>query len=211
MLKIKQYTKEELFDLVNTKDLSNAKRTLTRLGYEFITEGRGDNYRLTITATPTPFKMFCIEELGFNPNTDFEKLKTFLYVCFCDETARELPFSALERMFAEERTPIERHTLSFWMKHLRKLGLLHIDKTEAIYFVSFSIDSKVYTEEITKEKYVEAWASYWKAINEGEYEDGLAAMRKVAGGKVFKKYKIVENGIYADVINRLVEILEAEI
>lgn len=208
MLNIKTYTKADLVDLFNTDRLDSIKRTLTRLGYEFTTKGKGDTYRLTITNTPSPFKMFCIEELGFAASTDFNKLESFLYSYFCDDEIRDLPLAAMERVFSEIADAIERHTLSKWVKQLKSLDLIHTDTTDPIYYVSFTIGDKIYTEEIDEVKYKAAWIAYWNARNTGCYSDGLSAMSKIAGGKVFKKYRTVDNAIYTDTINRLIEILD---
>ena len=80
MLDIKTYSRQELIDLFKTERIDSIKNKLQRQGYKFTTSGRGKELTLTITEQPLlPLRTFAIEELGFSPQTDFDRLEIFLY------------------------------------------------------------------------------------------------------------------------------------
>ena len=79
MLDMRTYTRQELIDIFKTDRLDSIKAKIQRRGYIYTTSGRGDTFTMTITGLPPRFKTFCIERLGFAPQTDFERLKVFLY------------------------------------------------------------------------------------------------------------------------------------
>ena len=73
MLDIRTYTREELITIFKTNRLDSIKAKLKRQGYEFETSGRAETATVTITKQPLRFRRFCIDELGFAPQTDFKK------------------------------------------------------------------------------------------------------------------------------------------
>lgn len=91
MLDLRQYTRQELIDLFKTQRLDSIKAKLQRNGYKYTTQGRGKEFTLTITELPLRFRNFCIDELHFAPQTDFVKLKNFLYRFMFDEDFRHMP------------------------------------------------------------------------------------------------------------------------
>ena len=124
MLRITTYTREDLMEIFNTTRIDSIKRSLDRLGYKYETAGRGKTYTLTITETPDPFKMFCINELGISAQSDFTILRTFFYYFFCDEEFQSLPIGEMERILIEEGKPITRKTLSKWIKYLENKAMM---------------------------------------------------------------------------------------
>ena len=82
MLNMRTYTREELKEIFHTDRIDSIKSKLNRQGYTYEASGRGQELILTITGLPPRFKTFCIEQLGFAPQTDFERLKVFLYRFF---------------------------------------------------------------------------------------------------------------------------------
>lgn len=208
MLKITTYTREDLVEIFNTERLDSIKRSLDRLGYRYSTSGRGAGLRLTITATPDAFKMFCINELGIPAQSDFELLKTFFYYFFCDEEFQSLPETEMERILAKEGKPVSRPTINKWIKFFKEKNYICADTTEYKYFAIVGSEGDKGAVEITKEEYLEAWHKYWGVINAGgNYFKAMAAMYKVHGGAVCKKAVITENGFYTEKINDLIDIL----
>lgn len=209
MLKIATYTKEDLVEIFNTDRVDSIKRSLDRLGYRYISNGkRGKNLAITITETPDAFKMFCINQLGVPAQSDFELLKTFFYFFFCDEEFQNLPVSEMARVLEKEDEPISRQTISKWIEFLRKKNIICADNSEYVYFATVSYNGHVGSVEITKEEYLKAWKAYWNVRNSGlPYSQAFNAMCKVNGGTVFKKPSIVENGFYTELINDLIDIL----
>ena len=209
MLRITTYTREDLMDIFNTTRIDSIKRSLDRLGYKYQTAGRGNNYTLTITETPDPFKMFCINELGVSAQSDFTILRTFFYYFFCDEEFQSLPVGEMERILIEEGKPITRKTLSKWIKYLENKDIIHFDSSECIYYTTLMIDGKKYIEEITKEEYSNAWKKYWGVRNNGgDWNTAFNAMCKVNGGTVFKKPVIIENAFSTNLISDLIDVIE---
>ena len=82
MLDMRTYTREELVELYHTDRIDSIKSKLNRQGYTYSACGRGQTFTLTISGLPPRFKTFCMEQLGFAPQTDFERLKVFLYNFF---------------------------------------------------------------------------------------------------------------------------------
>ena len=63
--------------------------------------GRGEGAVYTIRAIPDPFKIFAIIELGFDANTDFIKLRNFLYHFFEDEVFMAIKLTNLAMLYWE--------------------------------------------------------------------------------------------------------------
>ena len=82
MLELKNYTKEqirELFNIRSTKT-SNITDILNKAGYKYITSGRGENYRITITDLPGESIMdFAKKYLGISARSK-DQLIHFLYL-----------------------------------------------------------------------------------------------------------------------------------
>ena len=97
MLDMRTYTREELKEIFHTDRIDSIKSKLNRQGYTYEASGRGQELTLKITGLPPRFKTFCIEQLGFAPQTDFERLKVFLYHFFFDDDYRQLPIVTMAR------------------------------------------------------------------------------------------------------------------
>lgn len=208
MLKITTYSRQDLMEIFNTDRIDSIKRSLTRLGYGYYTEGRAADLKITITQIPDAFKMYCINELGIPPQSDFLLLRNFFYYFFCDEEFALLSANKMAEKMKEEGKPICRQTINKWIDFLQKKGLLHVSKCDYVYCVSFSTGVREYTEEITKEQYLAAWAIYWNIRNKGgTYEEAFKAMCALHGGTVYKKPKIDQNAFYKQKIDNLIDII----
>ena len=119
MLNIGTYTRQELQELFQTDRIDYIKSKLKRQGYIYTTCGRGKTFTLTIVGTPPRFRNFCIEHLGFAPQTDFVRLKIFLYKLFFDKEFRKLPYYAMVLLLENEMS-IPYQTLSHWLSILEK-------------------------------------------------------------------------------------------
>lgn len=202
------YTKQDLVDVFHTDRMDSIKRSLDRAGYKYETNKKnGKNLRLTITAIPgDPFKTFCVDKLGIPAQSDFRILKTFFYYFFCDEEFQQLPDEEAVRVLEDMNKKMCRQTIAKWRKFLLDKNIVVESNCEYMYFVSFTIEGIVYTEKITRELYLAAIKEYWDVKKSGgSWDECSAAMRKVSGGKVFKKAKIEENGFYNELIDALVK------
>ena len=91
MLECREYSYQELCSIFNTRDARSIKNRLTRWNVEYTYKGRGANLKLTIQNIHDPFRVFCILELSYAPNTDFRKLAYFLYYYMNDIEFYSLP------------------------------------------------------------------------------------------------------------------------
>ena len=103
MLECREYSYQELCSIFNTRDARSIKNRLTRWKVEYTYEGRGANLKLTIQNIRDPFRVFCILELSYAPNTDFRKLAYFLYYYMNDIEFYGLP--CRKYGWREERLP----------------------------------------------------------------------------------------------------------
>lgn len=207
MLNTRTYTRQELLELFKTDRIDYVKSKLKRQGYVYTTCGRGNTLSLTIISTPPRFRNFCIDRLGFAPQTDFIRLKIFLYKLFFDEEFRKLPYYAMVLLMENEMS-VTYQTLSHWVSVLEKSNILWRSMAEFNYF---SVKPEEFPIEISQELYNEAWKAYW---NDREDGWGLSVFRMkqvTDGGKPYKIGVIEENAFEQDTINELKEILQEEI
>lgn len=210
MLNMRTYTREELKELFHTDRIDSIKSKLNRQGYIYEASGRGQELILTITGLPPRFKTFCIEKLNFAPQTDFERLKVFLYHFFFDDDYRQLPIVTMARILTNEFY-ISYQTLSNWIDKLEKANLIHRSFAEFNYFAFGKDESgNDITIPITEKMYKEAWRAYWQG-NEISYCEALACMNSVVNGTPQKFGVIDSNAFEEQMIDELKDILRKEI
>lgn len=207
MLNTQTYTRQELIELFKTDRLDSIKSKIKRQGYVYTTSGRGNNFTLTIVSTPPRFRNFCIERLGFAPQTDFVRLKIFLHKFFFDESFRNLPYYAMALLLENEMS-ITYQTLSHWVSILEKKNIIWRSCTDFNYY---SVKPEQFPTPITEELYREAWRAYWLDREDG-WEISVFRMKQITdGGQPYKLGVILENVFEQETINELKEILQEEI
>ena len=105
MLELREYNKCELIEVYKTDRIDAIKAKVKRQGYTFENIGRGDTYKMKITALPcglNGFKMFCIEELNFDTHTDFNKLALFMKNILDDEDFMQLQYLQMARVMQKQ-------------------------------------------------------------------------------------------------------------
>lgn len=206
MLDLREYTRQELIELFHTERLDSIKAKLKRQGYSYTTNGRGKTFTLTITEQPLRFRNFCMEQLHFAPQTDFKRLKRFLYQFMFDEEFRQLPNVGMKEAIPHD-TYVSEQTISRWITQLYKENI--IGYGDYIYYAIVR-NNEEYCREITKEEYTEAWRIYWE-YNEFGYTLALNTMCHSIGGYPYKKEKIIFNAFESERIKQLEKILREEI
>ena len=98
MLECREYSYQELCSIFNTHDARSIKNRLTRWNVEYTYKGRGANLKFTIQNIHDPFRVFCILELSYSPQTDFRKLAYFLYYYMNDVEFYSLPCERQEQI-----------------------------------------------------------------------------------------------------------------
>lgn len=209
MLEEKAYTRQEIRELLETNaENQGLKRMLERRGYEFFVVGSGRNAIFTITKLPSKFKIFCIGELGFAPQTDFTKLRNFFYYYLDDEDFRNLPDTIQSERMSENGMPLSRQTIGHYRERLFTNHYFWPDFAEFKYYLTHSERGKKIAEEIDRKTYREAWAKYWEV--KAKTQDSEIArweMFNEFGGYPNKSPIIRENAITADRVAFLNELV----
>lgn len=205
MLEVKKYKKPELSAMFGTKDMQGLKRKLDGYGVIYTVVGRGEMAEFTIIEILDEFKIFCITELGFNAETDFEKLLYFYYAFFNDEEFMAMPNEVKEVRTEEKGKKVSRSTIANYIAKLDAKDLINRNTTNYIYYFAFE-----HTQRMTdKAEYSQAWKEYWGCIhNNVSNYTAIKLMRSKYGG-VARKQAIPEiNGIYNDKIEYLQSLIQ---
>lgn len=212
MISKKIYSKNEIMELLNTKntDVQGIKRMLVSRGYEFEAKGRGRNTTFEITETPSKFKTFCLKELNIAPQTDIVKLRNLFYYYLNDEFFRTLPYSQMELIMEENGQRVGRNTISNYIKYLAKADYIYLGNSECRYYKITTIEGRKTAIEIDKETYCQGWKIYWEYRKEIGYEDAYWEMRAFLGGHPFKRPIPQENAFCIEKMNELIDLVNEE-
>lgn len=213
MLDLQRYTRQELIDIFKTQRLDSIKDKLKRKGYKFTTDGRGDSFTLTITELPLRFRNFCTDELNFAPQTDFVKLKRFLYRFIFDEDFRHMPNKGMARLMKDD-IKISNQTISKYILKLYNENIIGFSKEGFYYSIDLNYkEQDNYCKRITAEEYRNAWQTYWqtKEENNGDYVLAYNCMCSLIDGHPHRKAIVMFNAIEKEKIETLKEILKEEI
>ena len=200
MLELRDYSKAELVEIFGTEDAQGLKRKLQRYGIKFQTTGRGQNLTFTITETADPFKVFCIDELGYDGRTDFVKLRNFMYCFLNDDEFRAMPDEVKEQRMKESGKPMCRQTIAGYIAKLDAQNLIDRNSGEYIYYFAYKDTQRI----ATRQEYSEAWKEYWEAKAAGANSmEAIGFMRFLHGGVARKQAIPQINGIFLEKLNRL--------
>lgn len=200
-----------LENLIGSRGKEAVDRKLKKYGYGFTSDGRGKTRIYTITDLPNAqarFKSYCVFALGFDPNTNFVKLRDFVFYL-----ENDLDFIGMSDEMMEEYLRLEGHgmsraTIGKYRRHLEDLGLI----AQMGDFVYYKVKKHYGVQEheiITAEEYKEAWKSYhkWRAAHPDEdSRPAYAHMYNEFGGVPRKQAKIVANAIHAAELNTLFDL-----
>lgn len=169
MLSLGMYTKEQIAEEINyhTNKTSNITKKLTSLGYRYSTSGRGQTYRIYITALPqTTIRSFAEEHLGISARFE-DNLSHFLYLLF----ATGLPqFANMSPSSLQWYTPSCKNTIQNWINCLLDCGLLVEEECVPAYYATIKEKTQV-NNETGDYKYTQKW----KEITREEYDKAIAA------------------------------------
>ena len=204
MLELRTYTYAEMSALFGTRDTQGIKRRLDRYGIEYTVEGRGASARFNIDRISDPFKVFCIIDLNFAPQTEFEKLLYFFYYLFNDDEFLGLPRETMEARMKADNHTLTRQTIQTYLDRLSAANLINQQTMEYRYYFARGNTQR----ETTKEEYSEAWKQYWQHKEEGFSAGEAMAVMCANYGGVARKQPIIEiNGIYNDTISQINEMV----
>ena len=209
MLELREYSKCELIELYKTDRIDAIKLKLKSQGYTFENIGRGDDYKMKITALPcglNGFKMFCKEKLKFDSHTDFNKLALFMKNIFDDEDFMQLQYKQMARVMQTQGLKIGDTTISGYLQQLYEMDWIADDIFEFNYYIYDCTLEQ--SRPITKEEYRAAWA----AFREGTYNsanEAIGNLYNISSGMPKKKPKVELNGIYKNDMEQLQTILRS--
>lgn len=193
MLELRTYTKKELSQIFHTTDTQGLKRKLSRYGIQFTTQGRGNTLTFTITENADPFKVFCIDHLEVPGQTDFHKLRNFLYYFFNDEEFQTLPDEMKAMRMTEDGKYISRQTIANYIRYLCRANYVSLSSSEYVYYFAY----KKKRIPATKEEYSEAWQDYWAYREQGANSYMAIYRMRIKYNGIARKQPIPEyNGIY---------------
>lgn len=202
MLELRTYTKAELVEIFGTKDRLGLTRKLQRYGIKYQTAGRGQSLTFTITETTDPFKVFCIDELGYDGRTDFVKLRNFLYCFLNDDEFRAMPDEVKEHRMKEAGKTMCRQTIAGYIAKLNAQNLIDCNSGEYIYYFAYKDTQRI----ATRQEYSEAWKQYWQDKADGADSMTAISFMRFKYGGVARKQAIPQiNGIFLEKLNRLNE------
>ena len=203
MLELREYTYAELSAYLGTTGNQATERKLNNYGIQFSEDGRGQDMTYAITAIPDPFKVFCVFDLGFDPRTNFTKLRDFLFYFLGNDDFNWRPMEMMEQYLRIEGNGVSRQTISKYITKLEECGLIH-KGGECVYYLVFKNYGAQDHKIITKEEYCAGWRLYFDC--KAKHYDSRAAyscMYNRFGGVPRKQQRIEENAFYANELNTL--------
>lgn len=200
MLEERSYAKAELSAILKTNDAQGLKRKLETHKIDFTTTGRGESLVFHLEKIHDPFRVLCITDLGFAPNSEFKKLRNFMYYFMNDDDFRWLPDEVLEVRMREmgEDKGVSRQTIGKWKAKLFAMDIIN-PSDEYTYYFAYA-QQQILTD---KETYCKAWREYFTAKAEGvPYELAISAMISTYGGVAKKQAISNVNAFYVNQINQ---------
>lgn len=202
MLEEKEYTKAEIESILNVNSREKVKRKLDTYDVKYQIEGRGD-YKIRIISINDPFKLFCILELSFPAQTDFVKLRNFIYFFLNYEDFMSLPNEKMQLFLVSKGKPISRQTIGKWQNHLINLTVIN-ESSDYNYYFSYK-GTLTTTDHNT---YLKAWHMYFYQVDTLNYTSSESMSHVIAqyGGVPRKKAILSINAFYLEFCETLNEL-----
>lgn len=210
MLKVGcKYIKTELTQIFGSKSNQAINRKLDRYGIQFSVTGRGEQAVYQIQQIADKFKIFAITELGFDANTDFQKLRNFYFYFFNDEEFQTLPDEMKEARMRENNRDISRQTIAKYEDRLVEHDYIaYLGGDDYIYYFAH----KDKRRRVERAEYSRAWREYWADKESGmDYHAAIYNMIVHYGGVARKQAVPTVNGIYLKKIDEMLSYIEESI
>lgn len=204
MLEKRIYPIEELSAIIGTSGKTATDRKLNSYRISYTSVGRGNRLVYTITDIPDRFRVFCVFDLKFSPQTNFTKLRDFIFYLLGDDDFSWRPMEMMEEYLRIAKVPISRQTISKYLKYLEKMNL--IASGDYVYYRVYKYYGEQRHEVITKEAYSTAWRLYWDKREKGYgSRAAYSVMYNAFQGVPRKQRRIEQNGLYNDTLSLLSE------
>ena len=201
MRELREYGKAELASILGTNTRQGIIRKLDSWGIlHDEPRGRSEYMTVNITGITDPFKVYALTELSVSPQTDFTKLRNFLYYFLNDEEFSAMPDEVQEHRMRAEGRDVSRQTIATYKARLEKLGYFATESKNCIYYFAYKHTQRI----VERGEYLRAWHQYWSDRDNGlDSFEAIYRMRETYGG-VARKQSIPEfNGIYTSHIKTL--------
>ena len=206
MLSVGNYSLRELQAYLKTRNKQNTDNKLHRYNVEYTIEPnpiarRNPTYH--ITRISNPLRLYCVFDLCFSPQTNFDKLRDVLFYLFGDPDFAWRPAEMMEEYLRKKGHGVSRQTISNYITKLERMNYI-CPTGDFVYYKVYKYCGVQKHEIITKTDYSAAWHIYWECKENGY--DASAAYRSMynkIGGTPRKQIRPVQNAFYIDEINKL--------
>ena len=204
-----KYKKSELAQIFGSTSNQAINRKLDRYGVKFSVTGRGEQAVYQIQQIADKFKIFAITELGFDANTDFQKLRNFYFYFFNDEEFQTLPDEMKEARMRENNRDISRQTIAKYEDRLVKYDYIaYLGGDDYIYYFAHKGKRRM----VERAEYSRAWREYWTDKESGmDYYAAIYNMIFHYGGVARKQAIPTLNAIYLKKIEEMLSYIEESI
>lgn len=204
-----EYKKSELTQIFGSKSNQAINRKLDRYGVKFSVAGRGEQAVYKIQQMDDKFKIFAITELGFDANTDFQKLRNFYFYFFNDEEFQILPDEMKEARMRENNRDISRQTIAKYLDRLVEHNYIaYLGGDDYVYYFAHKGKRRI----VEKLEYSRAWREYWSDKESGmDYYTAIYNMIAHYGGVARKQAVPTVNAIYGRKIDEMLSYIEQSI
>lgn len=192
MLECRTYTYLELSALFGTADTQATNASSTDGIFNIPPKGCRALQTFEIQKIRNPFKVYCLLDLGFSPQTDFTKLAFFTYYLLCDDEFQQLPATIMEERLRMDGHTLSRQTIKTYLSRFEDADLI-CRGLHYVYYFAYG-QTHIDTDEAT---YKRAWAEYWDMIRDGYTSDSARiAMCSKYGGVARKHPTVTLNAFY---------------
>lgn len=210
MLEERDYRLNELKQYFHTGNKQNTDNKLNRYQVEYTidpTTARSRNPIYHITRLGNPLRLYCVFDLGFSPQTDFHKLRDFLFYFLGNPDFAWRPMEMMEEYLRKAGHGMSRQTISTKIKKLEELNYI-CPVGEFVYYKVYKDCGVQKHKIISKNDYSAAWSIYWEC-KERDYDSSAAyhSMYNRIGGVPRKQIRPMKNAIYSEDINRLYDMV----
>lgn len=215
-LNLQDYPLGVLENLIGSRGKLAIDRKLEAYGYGFTSAGRGKTRIYTITSLPNAqarFRSYCVFSLGFAPQTDFVKLRDFIFYLAFDLDFSGKPDEMMEEYLREEGHGMSSRTIGNYRRKLEALEFFAPMGDFVYYRVKKNYGVQEH-EIITAEEYNKAWKYYfeWRAAHPDEdSRPAYAHMYNKFGGVPRKQRKMEQNAIRSAELNTLFDLVSNSI
>ena len=217
MLECRMYSAQEIWKYLGVRNNSDAKKKLNRYNIVyFLNEDKkkiGKNANFNILEIREPFKVYSVFDMGFDPHSDFGKLRNFLFFLLGDDEYCWLPDEPLETYLRSKGHTISRATIAKYRERLTILEY-YCNSGDFIYYrVYKDYNGTDHHQQVEADEYNKAWHLYWDKRNEEQWnsEQAFGYMYAAFGGVPRKQAVQYKNLFHEKELNYLMDLVSNSI